>query len=112
MLISCVTEENSTPHLDNRDIYVFKFGENDFRKVLTELLAVTACIARDSEEEIAEMAMTGTRPSECALKVVYPCNSIRKMISRSSVRTALGCTPVTGRSANAYWITKSFWEYK
>ena len=39
--------------LDNRDIYVFKFGENDFRKVLTELLEVTVCIARDSEEDIA-----------------------------------------------------------
>ncbi len=39
--------------LDNRDIYVFKFGENDFRKVIIELLVVTACIARDSNEDIA-----------------------------------------------------------
>lgn len=39
--------------LDHRDVYIFKFGENDFRKVLTELLVVTACIARDSDEDIA-----------------------------------------------------------
>ncbi|MBE6387998.1 MAG: hypothetical protein E7045_08055 [Lentisphaerae bacterium] len=39
--------------LDNRDIYVFKFGENDFRKVISELLVVTACIARDTDEDIA-----------------------------------------------------------
>ena len=55
--------------LDRRDIYVFKFGESDFVKVVNELLMITACVSRDSEEDIAERIKFIVMAEKCGTEV-------------------------------------------
>ena len=55
--------------LDHRDIYIFKFGENDFRKIVTELLVVTACISRDSDEDVAGRTKFVIMAEKCGTEV-------------------------------------------
>lgn len=55
--------------LDRRDIYVFKFGESDFVKVVNELLMIAACVSRDSEEDIAERIKFIVMAEKCGTEV-------------------------------------------
>lgn len=55
--------------LDRRDIYVFKFWESDFVKVVNELLMIAACVSRDSEEDIAERIKFIVMAEKCGTDV-------------------------------------------
>ncbi|MBE6404222.1 MAG: hypothetical protein E7039_11000 [Lentisphaerae bacterium] len=55
--------------LRNRDIYIFKFGECHQKKCLEELLAVTECIVRDTDNDIAPRIKYVIMREKCGLDV-------------------------------------------
>ena len=55
--------------MNDRDIYIFKFGERRPEKFLSELLDVTACIVRDTDESIVSRIKYIIMSEKCGIEV-------------------------------------------